>query len=282
MKTYFIIICCLFFSMHTSAQYTPMLEDDHTWKCHNYGLIYMTFQLSIGEDVTENDVTYKSLMYQSGNDEAFQFGLLREDINEQKVYLLNGDEEVLLYDFSLEINDQATVHGLGDLHTITVTDVTTTIVDGTARKKIKFSNDGPGGEWIEGIGSLFGVSDAALSWVSDYSPAVTCFYKGNALAWDNPDVNGVDCSLTLGIEDPEDFALNIFPNPAQDLITIVLPAEFESAGSTINVYDPAGNLVLSNTGRNRQINIESLAQGTYLIECNTNNGLTVRRKFFKI
>lgn len=78
----------------------------------------------------------------------------------------------------------------------------------------------------------------------------------------------------LGITENQSTNFNVYPNPAQDAITISIP------GATVSssyLYDMNGRLVKSLNGNNErmQMNLEGLAPGIYLLRVESGN--TVRQ-----
>jgi len=85
------------------------------------------------------------------------------------------------------------------------------------------------------------------------------------------DINYTDtmcvASLTVGLEEVPQTVLRVFPNPLKDFVTIALDGALGPA--TVRIYEMSGRLVLAQTFRGSsqlQVNLEQLAQGTYLLE----------------
>jgi hypothetical protein len=74
------------------------------------------------------------------------------------------------------------------------------------------------------------------------------------------------CSGTFQCEDPletTDIQLNefnLFPNPASDVVRLNLPE-----GTTIEVIDHMGKVVLMTSDFNGEINVSTLAKGLYTL-----------------
>ena len=68
---------------------------------------YSTIKEKIEGDSIINDITYKKLWvyYDANLDKSYLLALIREDIEEQKVFAYNNGAEVLLYDLGVEIGD---------------------------------------------------------------------------------------------------------------------------------------------------------------------------------
>jgi hypothetical protein len=272
MKNIILALILVGASVHAHSQYHPMLDSSHTWLGKNYGLIVTPFRYFIGADVIQDAIPRKTLWAEFEGQEPFLYALLTEDTLNQLVYWTQGDTEILLYNFNLQVGEQASVYGVGDIHLITVTEVTSVQVNNTARKKIVFTEEqGGGGYWIEGIGSVYGVPDAALGLILDFYPQVTCFYEGNNLAWDNPDIIDSDCGLTLSTTEIHEQSFNVYPNPTHNNIQLTIPAQYSSLPLNAKLYNMTGELVLEQTLSNNQINLEALPGGLYAFQLSAGN-----------
>ena len=73
--------------------------------------------------------------------------------------------------------------------------------------------------------------------------------------------------------------LRIYPNPAKDQCFIQLPENSDVA--VVNIFDVSGKLVLSKNlnqlNSTYSLEIQSLSEGMYLIEINTNDKLYTGR-----
>jgi hypothetical protein len=77
----------------------------------------------------------------------------------------------------------------------------------------------------------------------------------------------VNASVALGISDAEEEAFTVYPNPANDIITIVTPLKF----SEIRFVNFLGKVIYSNKikGDNLQINTSGFEPGMYILQINT-------------
>lgn len=246
------------------AQYSPMVVESHTWKVTNYGLIVLQYQETLLGDSIIDGVIYKKHWSQNEGFPAYQYGMLREDVENQRVYVNFGSGDQLLFDFTLEEGEQAEVYGVGMMHTITVTEVGTEMVGGEERKKITYTeSEGWGGYWIEGIGSNHGIMDAALGFVMDFYPVVNCFYQGNDLAWSNPENTDVECSAFLSTEEFEIENANVYPNPASDFVRFGFPSSSLNKVYQVVLFDIAGRRTFVQSSSQNQINLKDISTGIY-------------------
>ena len=73
--------------------------------------------------------------------------------------------------------------------------------------------------------------------------------------------------------------MNIFPNPANDLLLINLP----SSAKQISIVDIYGKLINSEPAllEFHELKISSLASGTYWLKVDLTNGRTALKRFIK-
>ena len=98
--------------------YHPMVVENYSWNVVNLNarpgnaqnIVYQTYSEKIEGDTVINDVTYKKL-WKSTDAELANYesiGLVREDVENQKVWAYVGDKEYLIYDFACKVGDTIT------------------------------------------------------------------------------------------------------------------------------------------------------------------------------
>ncbi len=116
-----------------------------------------------------------------------------------------------------------------------------------------------------------------------------CFPATGPLTCYEDDLNGLIqfqsdnfCNLIepVSSEFTSESLLNIFPNPASDIIYITLDGS-SNLSHQISIMDVSGNMILNQEYNNQnKINIESLIPGLYYLQINNNEELIVK-KFIK-
>ena len=83
----------------------------------------------------------------------------------------------------------------------------------------------------------------------------------------------------IGLVESENQELNVFPNPANDLLFINLP----SSAKQISIVDIYGKLIYSEPALfdSHELKISSLASGTYWLKVDLTNGRTALKRFIK-
>lgn len=271
MKTFITLGTILFIALFTQAQYQSTLDESHTWNIRQYGLIVNDYvQYFNGEQEIDGE-TYSVLWQEYQDYPAFEFAWLREDEMEQRIYLRQQNQDYLLCDFTVASGDTLSVYGVGMLHLVTITNVEETTIAGALHTVVTFTEDtGATGQWIEGIGSLYGPSDGALGLIMDFFPQVTCFYSGTQLDWFNPSIPDLECETPNAVVEPEIFEVNIFPNPTTDYVQ--LQAKRGDVIQNLSIYDHMGKRVFATNYVTGIISLEALPAGIYILHISNSKG----------
>lgn len=166
------------------------------------------------------------------NDESYPTGsFIREDTVTRKVYIyVSGwtPPDQLLYDFSLQIGDTLKSEYNGGGNFIVTAIDTVTLNDGELRKEFIFNVDPSSNYYIESLGGSEGL----------FTPYFEPNYGGFFCISEN-DTNlwGTECNyFFVGMKEQQELKLSLYPNPAEDKITI------EDAGETIGSKLAIGNI----------------------------------------
>jgi uncharacterized protein YxjI len=75
----------------------------------------------------------------------------------------------------------------------------------------------------------------------------------------------------------ENQQIKIYPNPANDVITIESP--FFKQAQAISVYDVQGQVVssINTNAKKTNVDISALTKGVYIVEVKTVNGFSVKK-----
>jgi hypothetical protein len=264
MKTIVLFITALA-SFASSAQFAPMLNENHYWVGKVYGFGTFDYFDHLSGDTVINSMVYKKL-YTSYSLEGEQYliAILREDLDSGRVYKWEGTEK-LLYDFSLEQGESVTVNSMGMDQVIEITSVSQVYVGGELRRQLSFNDVLGPAYWIEGVGSSYRPSDSVIGNVADYLPSLSCFYADNALVWSNP-LSSLSCELQLEVEGEKEQILQLWPNPCSDKIRII---DGLTGQSKVELFDMTGELLhteMSVLGNVFEIDTQTLAPGLYSLK----------------
>lgn len=276
-KTVLAVAMLLGLTSFSNAQdYHPFIKNSVWIMRLPEGSGFETFTVGPETDVNIDGVTYKKFIDTSFNNEEV---LLREDVDNKKVYRRVGESEVLLYDFGLSVGDPVTVGSFG--YTVTsIIDIP--VADGTTRKKFSLNSFVASETWIEGVGNLKDPLRTGNQMPTNPSMSLRCsFQEGTNLfnfgLYDTGTPSGYPAAL-----DAEDYdsavIVKLSPNPFAVSATLQNSNGFSDA--TVRIYSQIGQLVkeIKNINGNEiQISRENLTGGVYVLQL-TENGKTATQK----
>ncbi len=259
-----------------AAQVFPV-ESGSAWRGIVYGIAGPIPVASVMcGDTTINTIKYSKIhQINYGFDgvyyNSFYRGCIRVD--GQKVWVIASGltEEILLYDFGVQVGD--TLHlqflefdGVLDYYTESIEQIE---IDGEMRKMIRFQTSyGIPDVWIEGIGSIMGPLDRGF-FVIDAQPGLTCYLKDGTVIYKVEETqaceSGLTCSIISSSEDvPHANAVKVFPNPADAAVWV----ESDVYGPIqVDIFAADGKLISKAEypdGQMAQVNTKGLAPGIYL------------------
>lgn len=274
-----------------SQDYEPMAQDhnrwivnmtdDHSWWIEDLWEYY------IDGDTMVNDINYYKVYrrdlvvtqdgppYEAESDYELT-ALMRDDINAKKVYaiyledityspLCPLNDEVLLYDFSLNVGDTATTCIIPPDVNFEINSINENVKYGYST--LEFVHGSPY-EYFEGIGSPFGLFEIIYIPVKGSKNRLM---ETSLMYFCRQD----SCSLVVSVDKPEYHSrIRISPNPASAFVHI----ESDAPGDihTVIVRDMLGNEVLRKRGNGSgkmQMNTSILSKGVYLVTVLDRNGL---------
>jgi len=300
MKQFFLPIFLLSFLPQLFSQsYVPMAVDSATWFMSNtnpFPELSETVVLRIEGDTMVNNLTYSKIYhYDVFLDEVLLstrkiLGLLRDDINERRVYggLLNGVQygfetfinigdpcdwedlnsfnERLLYDFSLQVGD--TLNSCMYPFPTTVHSIDTVERYGYERRN--FGLDEFSDSFVtEGIGTCIGIFRGE-----------DCYFTGGGYSFYlyNYCIGSFwNCNISTPVKESYfDPQIEIYPNPVSSDLFIESTLQFQK----ISLFDTSGNLINSFENQN-QIDMSKYEAGIYIIHIEDEQGRVYSRKILK-
>lgn len=252
-----------------SQEYFPLL-DNSSWiiLISDFGGTETRYYNENGDVLIGNN-TYKKYLSQT-NEEYF----LREDIVGKKVYKLIDGNDILLYDFSLQISDNIT---LADGQNYQVQSISNINVNGGQRPQFYLKNlDLPGWDeyWVEGVGRRTHPLLARNEFFSDPEFYLLCSYQDGINIFNLGIANGgSSTSCTLSIEEQINLSkkISFAPNPFDN--ELIITSQTNLNNSTIKVFNSIGQNVreIKNiNGENYSLKRENLIKGLYLIQVSEN------------
>lgn len=266
-KLLFILILIISTEKSFSQEYIPLLNNS------SWVVDIADFAGVYSEAINPNgDQVIGQYIYKKYIDESNQEFLLREDIVSRKVYKIIGGNDVLLFDFSLNVSDNITL-GNGDNFQVTsISNVN--INDGQRRQFILQNTSNPFGfneVWIEGVGSKLHPLLASYELLLTLDYSLKCSFQNGVNIYNFGLAGGLtatDC-MSLGIETESHLTkkINFTPNPFQTELIISTKTSLKDC--TLKMYNSIGQIVKQINNINSQeiiLKRESLNCGLYLIE----------------
>jgi hypothetical protein len=286
------------------GQYIPFPTSNTTWVNYQYyfGGEWTTPTINeavdidnfcvTNEDTLINTLSYTKLNYCNGD----YRGALRD--NGGQVFFVSKDsiDELLLYDFTVDVGDTITNVFLNDNwpDTLYVSNISNITIGSSSHKTIHLSFDSAGfgsfsDYWIEGVGCSAGLLvDPFLNQnISGTYVRLECFSTSDSIF--NPQSNyyymgSGNCQLNyLSSESSIDEIIQFYPNPTSEILTLQIEKSVEEF--EIKIYNTAGEMVLiCNTDPNQshtELSVSHLQSGLYFITVK-NSEITYSIKFLKI
>lgn len=195
-----------------------------------------------------------------------------------KTYQLNGGEENLLMDFTLNVGDTLFSYISPGL---VIGSIDSVLVGAEYRKRFNFSNGDICNWMIEGIGHEAGLFEP-MSLILEFASEFHCYGENNI-----PLFGDTNCILNVGYEDfsIQNNNVSIYPNPTFGKFTI----DASELTNTIKSYfltDICGKMILQeniNLANNNviEIDLSKYISGIYFLRLNTVNQGIVFRKIIK-
>ena len=258
----------------TTNQQTILVQEGKLWSNVSIGSMsgneYRSYWIKFEGDTIINDLEYKKVLQadDSIHSDWYINGFIREEVANQKVYLYDKyrDENMLLYDFSLETGDSILT---GDGVFFAKVDSVIYEPFGNSTDTLKQIYFDSGGVWIEGIGSLWGVLEGLNAfYMVGATLKLVCYYENDFLVYHNPDFE--TCFPDITTVSVSMFGnkkeIEIFPNPASDKITIYSQS---SRILEVKIYDLTGTCLYQKfyTETNRiDLNTDYFPKGMYVLK----------------
>lgn len=302
MKNTLLFLILSFYSLTAFAQAEPFLSEAKEWTyCMIVGNAYSQTGLLYSQ-VIEGVEQVNGLDYyritNSEVEDVSDAGLIRED--GQRIYFIPQDstEEVLLYDFGVEVGDSIPVnnwllslpgyeHLVGDyLHVISIDTIMS--YTGEALKSIYLEGDSnaSGARWIEQIGDVYGSFTRPRMYPApdyDQRPNLICVQENGNTIYEKT----MNTSVVMGPQDSygcggllssteehtsEIANINLYPNP----FTTKLYIDNAQAIEELSIYSTTGQLISVLKTVNSAIDLSHLDKGVYFIELKTKEGRSYR------
>lgn len=292
------LLSTLSLCLYAQGEY-PFLTDGKQWVQDEYyadgsnpsTLTY--FEFTLGETVMVDGEQYRQVL----RDTVFEEGLLREV--DGRLLILRNEETNTLLDFNLEVGDTIVVAGEGEIsrtqHMILLSIDSTTILDGSIRKRlnfelnnVSFDGGGFGVSWIDGIGSTRGTivnklcsTNTLLRSSGSCQSELICVKDSNErMLYNSTEDEIYDCNKIDIISSNDTYELpkgsfTVYPNPASNFVLLEGSNQYKI--SRVVLADMSGRRVLdrtlaSPTTETCHIAVDGFARGIYNLTVFTPRG----------
>jgi len=202
--------------------------------------------------------------------EYFTSEFLREDTVAKKVYIYTpngGGSDQLFYDFSLLPGDTLKSGYTGAGMTLVLDTIVNVVLNnGETRKEFNFGYFPSSLYYIEGIGGGQGLLQPIVTGIESFG-GYFCVKENSVNLW------GDQCDYGyVGENEVKTEQVSVFPNPANDLINIIIPANYEN--SEFSLLNLQGILVFHrslHSGTNT-FSISGIIPGVYFYQIASNQG----------
>lgn len=219
------------------------------------------------------------------------YGFIKEE--ENKFYLRNlAGEEGLVYDFTVNLSDTITINNpFGFIpYEAIVTSIDSAFIEpaNEYRKQITlfdYANYGYEESWIEGIGSLAGITESGwdmtiLTGANDFT--LLCYYE-DAELWFKTDLYSFCFYPLVGVPSNtfESIKTSLIPNPVKDISTLFLDASNQKH-LTVKIIDLRGKIIeYFHISSPAAVNINSrkLNKGLYFFQIFEESNIIASEKF---
>ncbi len=292
-KLNFLLYGILISAMVFSQDYFPFPASNAIWNSR-YGGYYGSPKERFGliGDTTFNNQDYKKI-YRIVDDSTLNFdnmtffAAIRENDTKQVfVKLTYFEDEILIYDFSLNIGDTVISNSPnGYLHhdICVIADIDSVELENNQYRKRFKINDWAQDYWIEGIGSIDGLFHPIKEYIIGTYCHLLCLKDNDTAVYiNNPECEKCFCTLLTPVEELEKVKeyITIYPNPATNDLTIDF--KFEKGMAIIKLFNIYGKLLENRTSNSFPIkmNIDYLPNVIYIVQIDINND-SFKKKFIK-
>lgn len=264
----------IIFQLASTAQaYHPLIEDDKVWLEASYiGTNECAFdevyELRFGGDTLIEGTTYRKILKRSFDPvdpgpycppfEAQDFEtmvpdvFMREDTTARQVFIWHVDEndypdgqELLLYDFTLEVGDtlpESDYLTLGGPCMVTLVSLTA-LLTGETPQRIHYTGADIG-SYVEGLGGEYGLYQPLFPGIGFWSSTL-CVKRGGEFIY-STDISMTQCTwMTTGLDEDLVEDIQLFPNPNSGSFSFDLNAQAVSGAFQLVIFNTMGQRVFT-------------------------------------
>lgn len=298
MKTFTLITILLLLTISTKAQtYHPLPTQNAYWTVYEWdeqNYVYDDKVYSVEGDTLINEIDYTKIYKLNDYPTIYDtvktlHCFMRQDNQARKIWFIRSylgeTSEKLGYDLSVAIGDTVSLPAFdysfgGDSVFVlgTVDPNVVQIIDGSYRNYYGFYsilNAGHTIGFVEGtssIGNTF--PDRFFFWDAFHQSHTMCMYENGTYTWpaNTWPIDSTYCGFNLvNLKDIENNELKIYPNPANNYLSIDIPANLKNG--SFELTDLLGNRLrknnIANSSTQIQVDLSSYPSGIYIFVTRT-------------
>jgi hypothetical protein len=266
-----------------SQDYYPIVQENNEWSTlivneagpYPWDTTYYTERHKLSGDTIINGQTYKKV-YKTSEEFPLNWGYwggIREE--NKKVWRLgtNNYPERLIYDFSLNVGDTIWLY---EYDPMILDSIGYKHINNENRKHMYFSYPGYPSLtelWIEGIGSSKGILEPGTATVDGGGFWFLCMKENGEIIYMNPNYN--NCFLITGIAEMNNSLIQVYPNPAKDIIRITNIDNIQI--ESISLFDLKGQKLREFEKTETELDISGISTGIYLLKLTYENRKEIRK-----
>lgn len=296
-KINILLITLLITSVSFSQSYFKFPTSNAIWNYKIVGSLSYPYEWpvidSLGHSTTIGSNQYIEV-YRASQGNSNIIGAIREDTIQRKIYFHNYTDEIVLYDFTLDVGDTIyySTNLYYNLDYYKVVDFIDSVnVSGQYRKRWHLTNSymSMTDTWIEGIGSVYRygllypndpdlVLDASNPYFGCFSHDTITYMIGSNCSGTCP---CTDWLVEISEIDKNSDGVKIFPNPTENIVTIEISSDI-FLYDYMELFTYNGRLVdkFKINSEKLEINMSSLKKGLYFIKL-TGNEKTILKRVIK-
>lgn len=270
-----LLMASVILSLWSSGPLHSQDWDDHHWHITEivWGVYMSPIIYGIQGDTLINNQVFARILQSNEQfwtpEGATYHSAIRKSGEEYWLVPAGQEQEYLLYDFGMGVGDTLTISGPWSYGTVEVVAKDSIEIGGTYRQRLwldAYQNPGWAEQWIEGIGSSFGLFYPG-NHIFDAAYLMVCFHESEVLLYMDSPVD--DCWFnTIGVPEIDDNSqVVIFPCPMESESTITSSSHGIGERLLLRCFDISGRLVEEELGfHNGDIwHSDSLENGQYFL-----------------
>lgn len=290
-----LMVLCYSLFIYGGNEYHKFAGKDAIWNILTTGKMSYPYEwqttYTLGDSIQLNDYKYIEVK-RIANGYNPTIGGLREDTLTKKVYYYDYYQEVILYDFTLNIGDTiyyGRQYGNPESVYYKVVDSIGSINLNDGMRKIWYlttSMYNMKDIWIEGIGSVFRYGllnplqpDIPTDASSTY---FGCFKYGNVFYFNRQATNSEDCPCSQWLVSVPDVTsvsdeIKLYPIPTKDKLNINLG---NTTYDNLEIYTCNSKLIEKtkiNSGKTIELNLDNFERGIYFIKFSGKDNISLKK-----